>query len=720
MDDLFNWFSEEQKKAVFVDKGPVRVIAAAGSGKTSVLAARYVWLRRKLSVPANRIACVTFTNKAAKEMRSRICKMLGRFESLEFVCTFHSLGHRIIKTNANKMGWPKEGIAILDDSDIEHILTRIYDEAGITARQITHADAIDYIKGRKVRDFAYASLLLPSPNNILDKMINEAAVPAEKIYLTYLRKQRNDFALDFDDLIQIPLFLFARFPEVHEQWAGKFHYMMVDEFQDVSDTNYALCSALNCRNLYVVGDPDQLIYSWRKAEMSYILQFENAHPGAQTFTMNTNYRSAPAIIQAANQLIAHNEVRFEKEMNPCEAKLQDTARVKFVHTRIRQEEAEFVANEIKRLKESGRKYSDVKVLYRTHETARSFEETLIKNKIPYITRGQTPFYRTQEIKAILSYLRLINFDNNRDFEAAISFPKRSIGGKTFEKIRSRIDETHPTMLSALRAMLDEGTIRSEKAKTFVQLIDTVTQQKDAMSLQNLVEMVIEESGLQEHYQTIGKSERLENIAELKNSIRRMEDRNPERVTLEDYLDEIAAFTVADNDTDADAVELMTVHAAKGTEAPVIFVVAMNDTIFPSSKASTPKAFEEERRLAYVAFTRAKDLLYITECEYFTDHEDNPSAPPMLPSPFILEAGYEDMDHVNGDIPDHIQELMKAKSDGINAIEAEQTYCEGDSVFHDTFGEGVVEEVLDDGTLLVNFYSYGETRTIAIDENLHPF
>lgn len=716
MNDIFDRLTDEQKKAVYVEKGPIRVIASAGSGKTSALTARYVWLRKTMSVPAHRIACVTFTNKAATEMKSRIQKELGTKEGLEFVCTFHSLGYKIMKKEAHRIGWPGRSLPILDDKDVEEILTNIYDEAGITNQQITHTEALDYIKGRKRTETSYGSLLFWNSEKNLEQLISRANSPKEKIYLMYLQKQRRDFCLDFDDLILMPLFLFERFPDVNEFWSKQFHYVMVDEFQDVSDPNYALCSAIAPENLYVVGDPDQLIYTWRKADMSYILQFDQTHPGTKTFTINTNHRSTPAIIAAANKLISHNKSRYPKDMVPCTAKAKNTTKVRFYHARTKADEANFVAKEIKRLHESGCLYRDIKILYRKHDCARLFEESLITAGIPYVTRGQTPFYRTQEIKAILSYLRLIERDNDFDFEHAIAQPKRNIGKKALSKIKSNINENCPTMLSALRAMIKNGGNKSEKAAEFVNIIDTFTAEKEKLSLQNLVESVIERSGLQEYYQTIGNERRLNNIADLKNAIRQMENNSSERITLADYLDEIAAFTVAEKNTE-DAVEMMTVHTAKGTEAPVVFVVAMNDGVFPSAKATSPKEFEEERRLAYVAFTRAMDILYISEAERFSaKEEEDPKSPPMLPSPFIIEAGYGDMQLLNGGLPERIIHLMESRNHSSNSGE-DVKYKEGDSVTHSTFGIGVVEEVLDDGTLTVHFYDPEEIRNIVVDQNL---
>lgn len=719
MADLFDKLSEEQKQAAFVEKGPIRVVASAGSGKTTTLTARYIWLRQRKSVPARRIACVTFTNKAADEMKQRIRAALGTTEGLDYVCTFHSLGYKILKAEAHRMGWPGGTITIWHEKKTEEILSRIYEESGITGRQVTHKEAKDFIRDRKSEDFSYVSLLYWNAENTLNEFINRAESPREKIYYMYLQKQRHYFCLDFNDMIIIPMYLMDKYTEVSEKWTGRFHYMMVDEFQDVSDLNYMLCEKLAPDNLYIVGDPDQLIYSWRGAKLKYIMEFVDQHPGAQEFEIKINRRSTPAIITAANNLIEHNENRLHKEMIPSEENSGKEDKVRFIHARTKGDEAAFVADEIRRLKESGYEYKDIKILFRSHESARPFEEKFIETGLPYRTVGQTPFYQTKEIEDIMAYLRLISKGGDYDFESAITSPKRNIGKKAFEKIRTRIDEDHPTMLDALRVCIEDESYAPDKAREFVRLIDSFSSRKDEIPLQVLVEEVIEQSGLQVEYQTIGNQEHLDNIAELKNSIRHMEENSAERISLEDYLDEVATFTAIDTKVaDYDAVELMTVHAAKGTEAKVVFVVAMNDGTFPSAKATGKKAMEEERRLAYVAYTRAMELLYISESEYYADKpEENPNAKPLLPSPFIFEAGYEEMDHINGEIPSYIMDLMKEK-DNPEESSAEEKYYEGDSVHHDTFGDGVVEEAYSDGTLLVNFYDIGEIREIEVDGNLH--
>lgn len=718
--ELYGKLTPEQKEAAFTEKGYIRVIASAGSGKTRVLSTRFVWLNKELSVPVQNIACITFTNKAAREMKDRIKGFLGNINT-KFICTFHSLGYRILREDINKIGWPLKRFSIWDDTDIENILERIYEENDINTRLVTHKEARDYIHDMKQKEHgSYVSLLQWNSSEILNERIERARNAHEKIFLLYLKKQKDTFGLDFEDLIRLPLFIFSMNPEVKDKWATRFHYIMVDEYQDVSDVNYEFCEALASvhHNLFVVGDPDQLIYSWRQAKMCYLLQFVDTHEDTKTFELNTNFRSVPKILDAANSLIEHNSDRYPKAMEPCADKKDIETKIHCMHCSDRLQEAQYVANEVVRLGGTYH-FNDMAVLYREHDIAKRFEETFLENHIPYRTYGHIPFYQTNEIKDLLSYLYLIEREDDNAFYRAIQSPKRGIGKAKLKTISSNISEDHHTMLSSLRDCLENGLLKDAKAAQFLSVIDTAREMLDG-SLQELISYVLSESGLEEHYQTIGDQKRLDNLAELISSIRQYEDSEPEKLTLTAYLDEIATYTGEDSDEEDsdDKVQLMTVHAAKGLERKVVFVVAMNEDIFPSNHADNANKFEEERRLAYVAYTRAEEQLYISESELYAQPKDEEKqAYTLLPSRFIIEAGYDEMDHIGNELSEEVKKIVADL--GNNGLHAknQSEYKAGDEVHHSTFGNGIVESVESEGAITVLFFESGESRPIEVNEKL---
>ena len=647
--DYAGQLDEQKLKAVKTTEGYVRVIAGAGSGKTRALTYRYAYIVDELGESTANIACVTFTNKAADEMKERIQAMLGD-QDLGYICTFHSLGYQILKEEFHRLHWPLKETHPLEDEEKEAVLQRIYKGLGLTRKDITLDKARKYITEQKVQ-LEYAELL-KAPKDAeteakISEMIESAEDPAEKIFYSYLADQRKHYTIDYDDMVCIPLYLFHNNPDMVETWANRFEYFMVDEFQDVSKQNYELCEILTSKhkNLFVVGDPDQLIYSFRGAQMEFFMDFADNHPGTTDIELCTNYRSKEGIVNAANKLISVNKDRIDKQMNVLPEN-KDGAKVKYMHLRTRAEEAKTVAQTIKQLIADGVEGDKIAVLYRAHSVARRFEQALRDEKIHYKTHGTEAFYQRKEIRSVLAYMRLINDDNDEEFCIAVQNPKRGIGEGIIERLKAHATENHCSLYVALEHFVDQGRFDDadvkENAEKFVALIRDTRENFKDMTVSNVMNKLYTESGLEELYRTLGDNDRLENIAALKEGVREAEDRSADVLTFDKYMTAVGTYIDEDKDNKEAPVKLMTVHAAKGLEMPYVFVVGMNERIFPSSNARTTDAMEEERRLAYVAFTRAEDTLYITESEKELKSDKSSFT---YPSRFIFNTGFELLDQV---------------------------------------------------------------------------
>ncbi len=700
---IFSSLSKEQLEAVESTEGYVRVLASAGSGKTRALTYRYVYLVNELGLSTENIACITFTNKAAGEMKKRIRSMIGDHDT-GYICTFHGMGVKILREEIHYIGWPSR-FRILDEEDQESILKRVYKTLNITKNEITFKKAKDIITRNKVPSpLDYVSLLQKdSTHPIYSTEENNLET---KIFFEYLKEQKKEFCLDFDDLVCIPLAIFHVHKDIEQKWAKRFLYVMVDEFQDVSATNYALCEALSGyhKNLFVVGDPDQLIYEWRGARMIYFMDFDKTHPNTKTIFMNTNYRSAEGVIKAANSLIAYNRNRIPKEMVSTKpSKLLAT----YYHGKSGNDEADFVSEAIQILNEKGVSYSDIAILYRAHYVSREFEQSLLRNKVPYFIHSGVPFYQRKEIKDILSYMRLVDSDSNIDFERAVQNPKRGIGEKKLQYLSTYAEENGLSLYEALKKCASQTLFEKTGAADFISLIEDAKRSTSGISLSDFVNMLFSFSGLEDELRQTGDDERLDNIASLKASIQELEDNSSEEITLKDYLDEISMYTSADIVTKKEAVNLMTIHAAKGLEYPYVFVVGMNEGIFPSSRVTKIEQVEEERRLAYVAFTRAKEKLFITESE---GNKENMTF--RYPSRFIFNVSLKNVSSVielSADLIDHAQSYIKNKE--CEEVQGKFLFKLDDKVNHKLFGDGVVVSLEPDGMLLIKFDRFEDPRKV---------
>lgn len=629
----YSSLNEAQLDAVTTTEGYIRVIASAGSGKTRALAYRYAYLVDELGVSPENIVCVTFTNKAANEMKERIRSMLGDTDTT-YVNTFHGIGVKILHEELQTIGWPSS-FRVMDDDDINTLLRRICDKLGC-ASMPNPMELKNYIAKRKTsnnideKPYQYVESLIGKPAALMKS--RNGFVSNEEIYHAYLNEQKKGAYIDYNDMICIPLYLFSEYPEIQHKWSKVFEYVMVDEFQDVSGGNYSFCEAISSfhKNLFVVGDPDQLIYSWRGATMDYIMQFDRIHSDAKTILMNTNYRSSGAIIGVANQLIAHNTNRIEKDMATYRTLFE---KVKYCHTIQPSDASRYVASEITALHSNGVPYHDIAILYRAHYISGTYEKELIQSQIPYTIYSGTPFYQRKEVKDMMAFLGLVNHENILDFTRALNAPHRRLSADQIDSIIAEAESTGNSLLKCL-----EKKHPDYKTKQFIEMIEKYGKCKEHLYVSDLLGNLFTESGLEQEYRSNPDDERLDNILALKNQIIDMETEKQGKLSLQEYLDAAGAFTGIDKRGTKESVSLMTVHGAKGLEFPYVFCVGMNEGIFPSYKIKEADALEEERRIAYVAFTRAMNQLWIIEAE--RSGYDGEIA---QPSRFIFDAGVEQMD-----------------------------------------------------------------------------
>ena len=437
MDSFIDELNEQQKEAVTTTEGYVRIIAGAGTGKTKALTYRYAYLVDELGISTSNILCVTFTNKAAREMSKRIRQMIGDSDT-GYICTFHGFCVKLLREDIHAINYP-QNFVVMDSEDTEDILKTVYENANIQSRTYTFDMARDHISAMK-NEMQHIAYLEDISNDRLLADYEKASDIPEKVFLGYLYEQKKVYGLDYDDLITIALHILRTDAEKCRKWQERMMYVMVDEFQDVSGNQYALAEILSGyhRNLFIVGDPDQTIYTWRGARIEYILEFDKNHENTQTIFLDTNYRSTPDILAVSNSLIEKNRNRLPHRLVAVKS---PEARPLYVHSRTTGDEAQWVTNEIKRLVEAGTKYSDIAVLYRSHFVSRSIEEAFIKTKIPYILYSGTEFYKRKEIKDVLAYLRMVAYADDLSFRRVINEPKRNFGKKRMSMLKSYC-ETH--------------------------------------------------------------------------------------------------------------------------------------------------------------------------------------------------------------------------------------------------------------------------------------
>ncbi len=623
----------EQLDAVYATEGPVRVLAGAGTGKTKALTARYCYLADLLGIDPGSVLCVTFTNKAAAEMKQRIRSLLGDFD-LAYICTFHSFCVRMLKEDIHVLNYPANFI-LLDEEDQADMLQKVYSDMGLTLKELPIRRAVDYIGRRKGAD-DYIELIEKMNNEPPTAMDNVGAADRlPEIYMRYIYEQKKTYALDFDDIIVFAHHILVNYPDIRNKWQQRMQYVMVDEFQDVSPRQYEIARILSGmhRNLFIVGDPDQTIYTWRGADVNLILGFDKMYPDANTIVLSDNYRSTPQVLNPANRLISHNECRYPKALNPVGA---PGVLPRMYHARNEKDEASWIAANVARLIEDGKKPSEIAILYRAHHVSRPVEDALMKSELQYVIFSGTAFYQRREVKDVLSYLRMLTTADDLAFLRTHNTPSRGIGRKKLDMIRARAQRDGTTLYEALIALLDTPEMRRTEARKYVETIESCRKCVDTMSLGDLLQLVLDSSGYEEMLRGLSEWERLDNLAELKRAID--EAGHDDDASLDTFLSRAALISNMDRSADTEhAIRMMTVHTAKGMEFDCVFVCGLCEGQFPSKRSSGPDDIEEERRLAYVAVTRAKSMLFLSDSEGF-GHDRSAKAP----SRFIYEMGLENL------------------------------------------------------------------------------
>lgn len=747
MPDFLENLTEDQLKTVQQTEGPVRVIAGAGTGKTRTLTSRYCYLVDTLGIAPKNILCVTFTNRAANEMKFRIRKMLGDDLDLGFVCTIHAFCVQLLKEDAHVLGFPKNFI-VLDTEDEKNMLQKVFEDMHLTLRDVTIQRTIDEVlETMKMRADSYIQEFYLLDNEKLLESFLHASSREEEIFLRYIYEQKKCFGLDFNDLINFAGYILDHYPDVRDKWQNRCEYVMVDEFQDVSAKQYGIAKSLSGlhRNLFIVGDPDQTIYTWRGSHMKLFLDFDKEFKDAKTIVLNRNYRSVPEILTASDELIAHNKLRYPKTLVAHRRPASELTvpvwftdegskniperygRPVWYHAPNPKDEAEWVAKMIQAYITSGGRLSDIGILYRAHYLSRAIEEAFVKAKIPYTLYSGIAFYGRREIKDIVCYLRMLTQADDVAFRRTVNLPARKIGKKKLEYLANVAEKNHISLYDALKLSLEDPEFRGTGAKRYVNAIETVRERmekqrkvisfampfdKDHNFLADILQQIMDLSGYEEYLRVQGDQERLDNIAEFKRSVAAAGE-DPD-MTLSEFLNEIALFTNLDKEEQQDTVKLMTVHTAKGMEYPMVFIMGLSEGIFPSRKVVMPEEMDEERRLMYVAMTRAKTYLALTDSEGIAN--DNLF---KYPSRFIAECGEENIISLNP--PD--KELTE-KAKHFAAIDEERLsklsdlYAVGTRVLHEVFREGTVTAVdVKGGFYTIQFDNLPTQRNLRIAAKL---
>lgn len=657
--------NEMQKKAVTHKDGPLLILAGAGSGKTKVLTTRIAYLIKEEGVNPENILAITFTNKAAGEMKERIEKLIGK--TILQASTFHSFGVKILRENYDKLGY-KNNFVIMDSDDSLTLVKKIIKDLGYDPKRFNPymiRNKISSNKAEFVMPEEYKKFVHSEEDDII-----------YKVYKKYQEILFKNNSVDFDDLLILPLKLFKENPEVLDYYQEKYRYILIDEYQDTNQAQYLIVKSLakKYRNIACVGDNDQSIYMFRGANYKNILNFEKDYPDAEIIMLEQNYRSTKTILNAANSVIKNNN--FRKDKNLWSDK-EEGEKISFYKAYDEVDEVFYIIRKIKELVSSGASYKDIAILYRTNAQSRVFEQELLKQNLPFRIIGSFYFYSRKEIKDLLAYLRLIhNSDDDISLMRCINTPKRGIGPKTISEIEESATFYNTSMFEA---------IKDGKALEFKKIILELKEDLNNCSLTEFIEKVLDKTGMRKalkEEKSLEADIRLENLEEFKSVTKNFEERVGV-ISLEEFLLEVSLVSdIEEYKDDPNRVTLMTVHAVKGLEFSYVFIAGLEEGIFPHKNSYSPDELEEERRLMYVAITRAMKKLWITSAKKRMIYgQESPS----ILSRFVKEIKDDLLEYEN---KDEKRVVKKEK----NIYDNDQSYNYGDKVEHDTYGLGVVIEV----------------------------
>lgn len=668
--ELLKNLNKEQIEAVKTIDGPVLVMAGAGSGKTKVLTTRIAYLIEE-GIPSYNILAITFTNKAAAEMRDRVSNLIGDVSS--FIGTFHSLGVRIIRENHDILGLPNN-FTIIDSDDTNTIIKKLLKEMNLDSKQYSPSyvrNRISFIKNQMLTDGELDRLF----NTPMDKVVVE-------VYHRYNNKLKTSASVDFDDLLLLPVNLFKERKDILEYYQDKYRYILIDEYQDTNPVQYKLSVMLSnkYKNIFVVGDMNQSIYAFRQADFRNISNFEKDFRGAKVIKLEHNYRSTNNILSAANEVIKHNTERKDLKLFSDNG---DGVKIKYMRAYDEKHEIALVIDEIKHLLSEGYKNEDIAILYRTNAQSRAIEDVFLAKGIPYKVFGSYYFYNRKEIKDLISYLRLIyNPHDEISLRRVINTPKRGIGEIAIAAIEERAKQQNISMFDALE---------TRKELEFKEIIEDLIKRSESLSLTELIDEVLERSGMKKELESSKALEdeiRLENLMEVKSITASFEERTGS-ANLGDFLEEVSLIADISNHTeDGDVVTLMTLHSAKGLEFPVVFLVGMEEGLFPHNMSLMENNLEEERRLCYVGITRAKERLYLTNAKRRMLYgKENMN----IPSRFISEIDEKLIEKIGPKEENKVIDKKQMYTNDNNDI------TEGSIISHEQYGTGVVVKC--DGSLI---------------------
>ena len=735
MRDLLASLNEQQAEAVRQIAGPILILAGAGSGKTKALTTKIAYLLEKGVKPWN-ILAITFTNKAAKEMRQRVDALVGPSAKDVWLYTFHGFCNQLLRRDINALPGYTTSFSIYDPSDCKNVLKEALKKLNLDEKFYPLPGLLATISNAKNAQVDAAAFARQAEDYHAKKVA--------EIYAEYQKHLVQSNAVDFDDLLLLTVKLLQTVPEVREKYQNKFHYVLIDEYQDTNHVQYLLAKLLSApeNNLCAVGDIDQSIYGWRGADISNILDFEKDYPQARIFKLEQNYRSTQVILDAANEVIKHNAARRPKNLWTENGNGQPIA---YYQARDDREEAEFVVGQIRKLQREGTKLGDMAILYRTNAQSRMFEENLINNGVPYVMVGSLKFYDRKEVKDTLSYLRFLS--NERDIqglERIINEPKRGIGAATVAKVRTLLEDSGMTLPEVLQTVQARELLGRAfpKIQAFSDMIQELARVKDTLPVKDLMEQVLEKSGYLEALRLEGSDQsksRLDNLNEfLRIADEFAKDPGEENnKTLEDFLNHVALVAdIDDAKLTQDSVTLMTLHSAKGLEFPVVFLAGMEDGLFPGFRAmEKDEDMEEERRLCYVAVTRAKEQLYLTCAErrllYGRTQYSHPSRfIDEMPEELLESNITESRRFSNATAPDptlsrpqvararYVSAANTAPSASLASAAKSKplpNLAAGDRVFHKAFGDGLIVSVKPmggDALLEIAFDQKGTKRLMA--------
>lgn len=664
--------NDKQREAVLYNNGPLLIIAGAGAGKTKTLTTKIAYLiEESITTPYN-ILAITFTNKAAKEMKDRLGILIGDLAKKVQVSTFHSFGLKLLKENYNLLGYDRNFV-IMDSDDSLTVVKKIIKDLGYDSKIYNPKairNKISSCKNEMISAKAYERFAVSDYEQVV-----------HKVYEKYEQKLRQNNSVDFDDLLLLPIQLFRENPDTLKKYQDLYQYILIDEYQDTNQAQYILTKMISEKNRRItcVGDDSQSIYSFRGANYKNILNFEKDYPDAKIILLEQNYRSTSTILDAANQVIKNNTQRKDKKLWTDRGVGE---KIKYYRAYNERDEAQYVIRKIKELINKGVEYKDIAILYRTNAQSRVVEEEMLKENLPYRVIGSFYFYSRKEIKDLIAYLRLIhNFKDNISLLRVINTPKRGIGLKTIENLTTKAD---------LEGISIYEAINSGKELEFKKTIEKLKEISKDLTLTELIDKVLDASGLKkelESEQTLEAEVRLENLEEFKSITKSFEEKEG-LISLEDFLLEISLISdVEEYKDDPNRISLMTVHSVKGLEFDHVFVIGMEEGLFPHMNSLMENiALEEERRLCYVAITRAKDDLHLVNARrrtLFGKEQVNPVSRFISEiSPDLLET------NVKEELP-----KQEEKIDTSNMFREEEVdYKVGDYVYHETFGTGKVVEV----------------------------